>query len=103
MVIACFPYQIRCNSNSPVIHGEFMFEIAFLDLVVLAFVVVMFFGIITQILIPIGKGTPLFPLLISKHRKLSEELSKAKDEVETSALEQEVLETLKKAKTKEEL
>ena len=70
----------------------------FLWLVIGVIVVV---GGITQVIIPISKGTPMFPILISKHQKLSEELSKAKEEVENSELEEEIEETRKKIKHKE--
>lgn len=69
----------------------------FLELLENAVVLLILAFFITQILIPMWKGTPKFPSFRPKAKKLEEELGKAKEEVENAVIEKEIVETKEKA------
>lgn len=53
--------------------------------------------VLTQIIIPLGKGTPFFPWFRRKHT-LTKELTEAEEDVQLAELEGEIAERLEKAK-----
>jgi hypothetical protein len=92
--VYCQLFNIKISELRREVRGMFFLEISEWVLAILVFLCA-----VTQILIPLARGTAYFPAFRKKRAKLEEKLVEAKEEVEETKLKLEIEKALKKGKT----